>query len=137
MKRFLEGLQSPIVNAAAADTQARGDAAEALAARFLSDRGVRVLARKVRCRGGEIDLIAQDGETVVFVEVRLRSNARFGGSAASISGCKRRRIIHAASWWLAGAGKSMAHRPCRFDAILMSALDVQSIQWLQGAFDAD
>ena len=53
----------------------RGAVAEALAAEFLQARGLKIVARNYRCRGGEIDLIASDGDTLIFVEVRLRSGA--------------------------------------------------------------
>lgn len=99
--------------------------------------GLCILARNVRCRGGEIDLIARDGDTVVFVEVRLRSNRAFGGPAASIAAHKRRRIVLAAQWWLAGAGRALAEHPCRFDAVLLRALDPHEIDWLRGAFEPD
>ena len=125
---------------AAAPAQAahlrRGAAAEALAAAHLEARGLKILARNVRCRGGEVDLIADDGGSVVFVEVRLRSNARYGGAAASITPAKQRRVILAARHWLAGAGRGHAGRPCRFDAVLLDGLDDACIDWLQGAFDA-
>ncbi len=65
--------------------KADGAAAEALAARFLEARGLRVLRRNLRTRFGELDLIAQDDDTLVFVEVRLRRRRDFGGAAASIS----------------------------------------------------
>lgn len=117
-------------------TQGRGKAAEELAGRFLERRGLRLIARNVHCRGGEVDLICLDRGTVAFVEVRLRSNPGFGGAAASITATKRRRIVLAARWWLAGEGRRYAQTPCRFDAILMSALDESSIEWLRGAFDA-
>ena len=74
----------------------RGAAAEALAAEYLSARGLAIVARNYRCRGGEIDLIARDGDTLVFVEVRLRSSTAFGGAAAGITAAKRRRIALAA-----------------------------------------
>ena len=125
-----------IVGRPAATTQGRGNAAEALAERFLMRRGLLVLGRNIRCRGGEVDLICLDRGTVAFVEVRLRSNPRFGGAAASITATKQGRIVLAARWWLAGAGRPHADRPCRFDAILMNALDDASIEWLKGAFDA-
>lgn len=124
-----------IVGRAAGATQGRGSAAEALAERFLTRQGLIVLGRNMRCRGGEVDLICLDRGTVAFVEVRLRSNPRFGGAAASITATKRQRIVLAARWWLAGAGRRHADRPCRFDAVLMSALDDASIEWLKGAFD--
>ena len=69
-----------------------GARAEALAAAFLVARGLAIVERNFRCRRGEIDIIARDGETLVFVEVRLRSRRDFGGAAASITSGKRARI---------------------------------------------
>jgi putative endonuclease len=105
----------------------RGAAAEALAAEYLAARGLAILVRNYRCRSGEIDLIARDRDTLVFVEVRLRSSAAFGGAAASITAAKRRRIARAARHYLAMLGREP---PCRFDAILLDALDSQRIEWL-------
>ena len=116
--------------------QARGAAAEALAAEHLAARGLRIVARNVRCRGGEVDLICLDRSHVVFVEVRLRTSARFGGAAESITAAKRRRVLIAAQWWLGGAGRRFASAACRFDAVLLDALDPERITWLPGAFDA-
>ncbi len=115
----------------------RGAAAETLAAAHLEAHGLRILARNVRCRGGEVDLIALDRDALVFVEVRLRRNGRFGGAAASITAAKQRRVILAAQHWLAGAGRAHAGRPCRFDAVLLDALAHERIDWLKGAFDAE
>ncbi len=78
----------------------RGDAAEARALAWLQARGLRCLARNYRCRLGEIDLIMQDGDTVVFVEVRQRRSARFGGAAASITPAKQARLTLAAEHYL-------------------------------------
>ncbi|MBS0370108.1 MAG: YraN family protein [Proteobacteria bacterium] len=114
----------------------RGAAAEALAAAHLEKHGLTILARNVRCRGGEVDLIAIDRTSVVFVEVRLRSSSRFGGAAASITAAKRQRVILAARYWLNGAGRRYANQPCRFDAVLLERLDSDGIEWIQGAFDA-
>ena len=72
-----------------------GPAAEALAARFLTTRGLAIVGRNYRCRGGEIDIIARDGGTVVFVEVRLRRSAEYGGAAESITARKRRLTVSA------------------------------------------
>lgn len=113
-----------------------GAAAEALAARHLERHGLTIIARNVRCRGGEVDLIADDGRSLVFVEVRLRKNGRFGGAAASITASKQRRVILAAQHWLAGDGRRHANRACRFDAILLDGLDAARIDWIRGAFDA-
>jgi putative endonuclease len=117
-------------------TQARaeaGAAAEALAERFLGRRGLSVRARNFRTRGGEIDLVCSDGNTLVFVEVRLRRRCDFGGAGASITAAKQRRIILAARQYLAGKPE----HPCRFDVVLLDALDESRIEWIRGAFAAD
>jgi len=112
-------------------TQVQGAAAEAQAAEFLAKQGLRLIERNFRVRGGEIDLICRDGATVVFVEVRLRRRADFGGAAASITSVKRSRLIMAARHWLARHGHECA---CRFDCVLM---DGDHIEWLRDAFSAD
>lgn len=113
-----------------------GAEAEQLAATFLRRQGLRLVETNYRCRFGEIDLVCNDHGTLVFVEVRLRANSRFGGAAASITPAKQRRVVTAARWWLAGAGRHHATRPCRFDAALLASLDEASIEWLRGAFDS-
>ncbi len=114
-------------------TTARGREAEALAARYLERYGQRVLARNFLVRGGEIDLICRDGKTLVFVEVRLRRNSDYGGAGASITATKRRRIILAARHYLAGKPEC----DCRFDCVLLDALDEKRIEWIKNAFSAD
>ena len=114
-------------------TTLRGREAEALAARFLEARGFSVLERNFRIRGGEIDLICRDGTTLVFVEVRLRSRADFGGAAASIGGAKRRRLVLAARHYLAGRPEC----PCRFDCVLLADPAGRSLEWMRDAFSAD
>ncbi|WP_068636001.1 YraN family protein [Thauera butanivorans] len=125
-----------IVGARATPAQARGRIAEELAARHLEAQGLRILARNVRCRGGEVDLICMERGGIVFVEVRLRTNARFGGAGESITAAKQRRVLLAARWWLNGPGRRFQTAPCRFDAVLLDGLDDTRITWLRGAFDA-
>lgn len=105
-----------------------GIAAEELAARYLTTHGLRIVARNFRCRMGEIDLIAEDGETLVFVEVRLRRGTRFGGAIASISYPKQKKLIATARFYLAGLRDVPE---CRFDAILLDRLDAGRIEWLR------
>lgn len=114
----------------------KGSAAEELAAGFLRREGLSILEHNARFRGGEIDLIALERDVLVFAEVRLRSNPRYGGAAESITPSKQRRILHAAECWLQGAGRAHINRPCRFDALLLDGLDEARIQWIRGAFDA-
>jgi putative endonuclease len=110
-----------------------GARAEELAAAFLAARGLVVVERNFRRRCGELDLVARDGDTLVFVEVRLRRRGDFGGAAASITAAKRARIVAAAELYLAGLG---ATPPCRFDAILLDALDAARIEWVRNAIEA-
>lgn len=113
-----------------------GKLAEDLAARYLARRGLRVLARNFRCKGGEIDIVCRDGTTLVFVEVRLRRRYDYGGAAESITVAKQRRVILAARHYLVRhpLGESGSSR---FDAILLDGLDETSIEWLRHAFAAD
>ena len=104
---------------------------------FLHRHGVATVARNIRCRRGEIDLVCLDGDILVFVEVRLRSDDRFGGAAESITPEKRQRIISAARWWLKGLGHTHTNRVCRFDALLLSQLDESRITWVRDAFTAN
>ena len=84
------------------------------------------IARNFRTRRGEIDVIVRDRDTLVFVEVRLRSRATYGGAAASITPAKRARLIKAAHAYLATLAREP---PCRFDAILLDGLDPARIAW--------
>ena len=112
--------------------QAAGAAAERLAADYLLHRGLSLVERNFRVRGGEIDLICRDGKTTVFVEVRLRRRADFGGAAASITAAKQGRLILAARHWLSRHGET----PCRFDCVLLDELEDGHIEWLRDAFTA-
>jgi putative endonuclease len=109
---------------------ARGADAESLAAAFLQLQGLALVERNYRCRFGEIDLIARDGDTLVFVEVRMRSSERFGGAAASITAAKQQKLLRTARHYLAGSTRAPA---CRFDALLLHG-ENQSIEWLKNAF---
>lgn len=109
-----------------------GEQAEQTAAHYLQRQGLRLLHSNYRCRFGEIDLILQDGDTRVFVEVRLRSRADFGGAAASIDARKQGKLILAAQHYLSGVSPLP---PCRFDAVLLASADgTQGIEWLKNAF---
>jgi len=110
-----------------------GARAETLAAAYLSRQGLRIETRNFRVRGGEIDLICREGATLVFVEVRLRRNAGYGGAAASITKTKRQRLILAARHYLA----RVPDAPCRFDCVLLSGLADTDIEWIRDAFSAD
>ena len=119
------------------DRRARGDAVETAALGFLQQHGLHLLARNAQARGGELDLVMRDGDTLVFVEVRYRANRGFGGGAASVDAGKRRRLVHAAQVFLARHPQH-ADAPCRFDVIDASgAPAAPRIDWLRDAFRAD
>ncbi len=110
-----------------------GKDAERWASNFLRQQGLKPVAENYRCRLGEIDLIMQDEDTLVFVEVRQRSRSDFGGAAASVDSHKQKRLIRAAKYYLA-----KLHRmpPCRFDVVLMDDDKGSHAQWIRNAFDA-
>jgi putative endonuclease len=111
----------------------RGALAEQWTAQYLQRQGLKLLTQNYRSRFGEIDLIMRDGVTLVFVEVRLRGNAHFGGAAASIDSRKQQRLILTAQQYLSNLKPTPL---CRFDAILMTDEQGKDLQWLRNAFDA-
>lgn len=110
-----------------------GAQAEQLAAQYLQQRGLKLLQMNYSCRFGEIDLILQHGDIHVFVEVRLRSGSAFGGAAASIDARKQAKLLRTAQHYLSGF---QPLPPCRFDAVLMQAADINKIEWIKNAFTA-
>ncbi|VFM95068.1 MAG: TIGR00252 family protein [Candidatus Kentron sp. G] len=126
----------------------RGAWAERLAAAYLRDKGMRVLARNYRCRFGEIDLILRQGVTTVFAEVRFRRNSCFGTGLDSVDSRKKRRIVMSARHFLQ-QNPLLRDKPCRFDIVSISLSNEGStgqgnsrndssrnnIQWIPAAFD--
>jgi putative endonuclease len=100
----------------------------------LSAAGLELLHCNYRCRMGELDIVARDGAVLVVAEVRLRSSARYGGAAASITRAKQRRIVRATRHLLARY-PSLQRMPVRFDAVLVPVGD-GPVEWLKGAFNA-
>jgi putative endonuclease len=103
--------------------------AEETAARYLVEQGLQLVARNFRTRLGEIDLVMRDGDTLVFVEVRLRTRADYGGALESIDGNKRRRLVSAANGYLALLGREPA---CRFDVV---TVEEREAHWIRAAFE--
>lgn len=100
--------------------QDAGKLGEELAAEELRRRGYAILARRYRTRFGEIDIVAQDEGTVVFVEVKARRSDRFGSAAESVTDWKQRRIAAMAMDYLAWVGR--LDDPCRFDVVAIDGL---------------
>ncbi|HEY9255345.1 MAG TPA: YraN family protein [Stenotrophomonas sp.] len=119
----------------AIDRRARGAAVEAAARTHLLAAGLADLASNAHFRGGELDLVMRDGDSVVFVEVRYRRSAAFGGGAASVDWRKRRKLVLAAQLFLA-AHPALAQSPCRFDVIEAEG-EPPRLHWIRDAFRAD
>ncbi len=119
----------------AIDRRARGAAVEAAARTHLLAAGLADLASNAHFRGGELDLVMRDGDSVVFVEVRYRRSAAFGGGAASVDWRKRRKLVLAAQLFLA-AHPALAQSPCRFD-VIEAAGEPPRLHWIRDAFRAD
>lgn len=113
--------------------QRAGAAAEAAAERHLTAAGCRVLARNARYREGELDLVIRESDLVVFVEVRLRKDERFGGASGSIDRYKQKRLSRAAQHWLL---ENYGERwpACRFDVVTVDGDG--RIEWIRDAFAA-
>jgi putative endonuclease len=128
--------RNPARQAVRTPRQRAGDAAEAEACAKLEAAGCRILGRNVRYREGEIDIVADDRGTLVFVEVRMRRSDRFGGADGSVDVLKRRRLVRAAQHFLLrhfGAGKRVP--PCRFDVITADGDGIRD--WIRDAFDSE
>lgn len=110
--------------------QVEGDAGEEQALHFLQEQGLKLVERNFRCKGGEIDLVMQDGRSLVFVEVRKRASAGYGGAAASVTARKQARLVIAAQTFLQRYTMPPA---CRFDVI---AIDGAAMEWLKNAIEA-
>jgi putative endonuclease len=101
----------------------------------LEEAGLRLVARNFNTRYGELDLVMLDGATVVFVEVRYRAGADFGGAAASVTATKQQRLVQAASLFLA-AHPELAQSPCRFDVVAFAGnAQRPECRWLRAAFE--
>ena len=113
-----------------------GRIAEQHAAAWLLERGLREVTRNYRCRGGEIDLVMQNQDTLIFVEVRYRRSSRFGSAAESVDHRKQQRLITAARHFLMRHPKH-ALGPCRFDVLAVTGeRNNFHTDWITDAFSA-
>ncbi len=111
-----------------------GRIGEDRAALLLEENSLRILERNVRYPDGELDIVALDGGTTVFVEVKRRRTVALGAPAEAVTRTKRARVVRAARRWLAahpGRGRSV-----RFDVVALVE-EPPSVTWIKGAFDRD
>jgi putative endonuclease len=113
----------------------RGVAAEELAAQYLKVRGLKVLARNLRCKAGELDLVCLDRGVLAIVEVRQRGSDEFGGASASVTCAKQHKIIRAALFFLRRE-KHWRNFPVRFDVLAIEGLPqgAHRVDWIKDAF---
>ena len=119
----------------ASHNKSLGARGEEIAAAFLRGRKFVILQRNFRCKGGEVDIVAREGKTFVFVEVKTRRNEAFGPPQASVTPFKQRQISKAALTWL--AQNRLDGVPARFDviAILLHDHSVPVIDHIPDAFN--
>src|SRR5918992_4559614 len=114
--------------------QLLGIQGEELAVAELERRGYAILARRYRTRCGEIDIVADEGGTLVFVEVKTRADAEFGTAAEAVTPWKQRRLARMARDYL--TRERIGDRPCRFDVVaIMFDRIPPSIEVFRNAFD--
>jgi putative endonuclease len=115
---------------------ALGKTGEDLACAELRRRGYAILDRRYRTRGGELDIIARDGPTLVFVEVKTRGSTRFGSPLEAVTAAKRRQVVAMAADYLARRRPRGAR--CRFDvaAVTFDAQGRPAIEIVTDAFAA-
>jgi putative endonuclease len=114
----------------------RGAAAEQLAAEYLCARGIKILARNLRCKAGELDLVGLEGDVLIIVEVRRRECAEFGGAVGSVTSVKQRRILRATRFFLQRE-RNWRGLALRFDVFAVQGTpSAQRITWIKDAFRA-
>lgn len=119
------------------DARQIGQTWESRAARFLAEQGLKLVARGYRCRLGELDIVACDGDALVVVEVRARRSDRHGSASESIGPAKRNKLIRATRHFLM-CHPALNSRPVRFDVIAFDAIDSAEPRttWIRDAFTA-
>jgi putative endonuclease len=115
-----------------------GQLNECLARQYLIQQGLRYLTQNFHSRQGEIDLIMQEQETLVFIEVKYRKNNNFGGAIAAVSYNKQQRLRKTATFYLQRQGLNAYNTPCRFDVITIQGNTYNNstpqMTWLKNAF---
>jgi putative endonuclease len=114
--------------------QTAGDLAESQARAHLERHGLRLITQNWLCRRGELDLVMLDGDTVVFVEVRYRRHAAWGGALESVDTRKQARLAAAAAAFLQQQPRWNRH-PCRFDVVALQPGSPPVLEWIKNAFD--
>ncbi|HZC80242.1 MAG TPA: YraN family protein [Nitrospiraceae bacterium] len=112
-----------------------GQEGESAAEQYLRQKGYRIVARNLRSSVGELDLVAEDGRALVFVEVKARRTDAFGGAIHAVHQRKQEKLIQLAAQYL--ARHHIKDRPCRFDVVLLQGVGpvASQIEHIQNAFE--
>lgn len=116
-------------------TKKIGDEHELLACHYLERQGLTIIEQNFHSRGGELDIIAQESNTLVFVEVKYRKNKNYGGAISAISPNKQEKIRRTAQYYMQQAALNEYNTACRFDVIAIEGCGNKAeFNWLKNAF---
>lgn len=112
-----------------------GEQTESLACQYLKSQGLTLVEKNYHCRGGEVDLIMQEQDTLVFVEVKYRQSTHFGGAVAAVSVAKQKKIKHCVTFYLHQMALNEYNTPCRLDVVTLEGnISQPEIRWYKNAF---
>jgi putative endonuclease len=112
--------------------QQQGAYYEQLAASYLQQQGLQLVAQNFQCKAGEIDLVMRQGSCWVFVEVKYRASQAFGGALAAVTYSKQQKVRRAVQWYC--QLHRLNEQPCRIDVLAVQGPAPYQYQWLQNAF---
>jgi len=116
-------------------SQSKGQITEEFAKQYLLAQGLTFVDSNVHCRRGEIDLIMQERDTLIFIEVKYRKNSLFGGAISAVSPSKQQKIKHCVAFFLHKHDLNEYNTPCRFDVIALEGdINQPKVTWLKNAF---
>jgi len=127
--------ESVQIHAVTSERALRGAACESIAAEYLERCGLEIIARNLRCKSGELDLVCRDGDVLAIVEVRQRQREDYGGALASVNASKQRKIIRAARFLLERRA-NLSAMTLRFDVVAVQGTPdgAHDIRWIKDAF---
>ena len=109
----------------------QGQLYEQLALSYLQQQGLKLVQQNYQCKAGEIDLIMRDGHCLVFIEVKYRASAAFGGAAAAVTSSKQQKLLRSCRWYL--QQQRLTDQPCRLDVIAIEGQQPYQYQWIKNA----
>jgi putative endonuclease len=116
-------------------TKKMGDIGETLAQQYLTDQGLSIIDKNFHCRFGEIDIIATDQASIIFIEVKYRKKNDFGGAISAVSVKKQQKVTKSARIYLQQQQLNEYNTACRFDVVAIDgSIEENNITWIKNAF---